>query len=131
MLERIALPGRQAVAWAVVMNACMIALVAPIILSPGWSLLAQGVFATGVVVLAVKQAGTERVKRPKIHVPGAWVASVAGIAGLSAALALAVYARLHDNPWLAAADLVVNFAGYLVAYGGLGFLLRRQYARLG
>jgi hypothetical protein len=43
---------------------------------------------------------------------------------------VSIYARSQDDPWLGAAALLINFAGYLVVYGGMGFLVRRQAARL-
>jgi len=131
MLERIAMSARESVAYAVVMNACMVALVAPTFLSWGWTMLVQAACLVGMVVLAAKQGGRERVKWPKLRVPGARAVSALALLTLLAALVMGIYARTHDNPWLGAAALLVNFAGYLVIYGGMGFLLRRQYSRLG
>ena len=129
-LGRILLPRRYVIGWAVLMNACMLPLVAPIFVSDDWTLLIQGVFFTASVALLLTQKSHRGLKRPLLRVQGAWILNVVCSVVLGSALAVGIYARSKDDPWLGAAALLINSAGYLVAYGGLGFLLRRQVARL-
>ena len=129
-LGRIVLPWRYVIGWAVFMNACMLPVVLPIVLSDDWILLIQGAFLAAGVALLVKQKSRQRVKRPRLRVQGAWILSVVCAVSLGSALAVGIYARSKDDPWLGAAALVINFAGYLVVYGGFGFVLRRRFARL-
>jgi hypothetical protein len=129
-LARIALPWRHVVVAAVVTNGCMVSVVLPIVLSEGWTLLIQGAFLAPAIPLLLTQRRQQRVKRPRLRVQGAWVLSVVATVGLGSALAMAIYARSTDDPWLGAVALSMNFAACLVAYGGLSFLLRRQFARL-
>jgi hypothetical protein len=129
-LERIVLPWWHVVGLAVAMNGCLLTVVLPIVLSDSWTLLIQGAFTAALLVLVLKQRGSKGVKRPRLRVQGAWVLTVICSVGFGAALAVAIYARTQEDPWLGGAALLINFASYLVVYGGLGFLLRRQFARL-
>ena len=137
-LGRIFLPGRYVIGWAILMNACMLPLVLPIVLSDDWTLIVQSAFAAAMVALlltqlnrqGVKRLNRQGVKRPRLRVEGAWILTLVCNVGLGSALALAIYARWKDDPWLGAAALLINFVGYLAAYGGQGFLVRRQLARL-
>lgn len=129
-LGRMFLPGRYVIGWAILMNACMLPLVLPIFLSDDWTLIVQGAFTAAMVALLLTQRRHHRVKRPSLRVEGAWILTIVCNVGLGSALALAIYARWKDNPWLGAAALLINFAGYVAAYGGQGFLVRRQLARL-
>ena len=124
------LPWRYVVVWAVLMNGCMLSLVLPIVLSDGWTLLIQGAFLAAAVALLLIQKSHQGVKRPLLRVQGAWIVTVICAVGGGSALAVGIYARSKDDAWLGAAALLINFAALLVAYGGLGFLLRRQFARL-
>ena len=129
-LGRMFLPGRYVIGWAILMNACMLPLVLPIVLSDDWTLVVQGAFTAAMVALLLTQLNRQGVKRPRLRVEGAWILTLVCNVGLGSALALAIYARWKDDPWLGAAALLINFAGYLAAYGGQGFLVRRQLARL-
>jgi hypothetical protein len=129
-LGRIVLPWRYVIAWAIVGNACLIALVLPVLVSEGWTLLAQGFFLAAGAALLLMQRSDQRVKRPRVHIQGAWILTVVCVIGLGSALALGIYARSTDDPRLAVASLLINFSSYLLVYGGGGFLLRRQFARL-
>lgn len=129
-VERIVLPWRDVIALAVAMNACLLALVLPIILSDGWTLLIQAAFTAALVVLALKHRQSQSMKRPLFRVHGSWIVTVFAAVGFGLALAVGIYARLHDDPWLGAAALLINTAADLAAFGGIGFLLRRQFARL-
>lgn len=129
-LGRLLLPWRYVVGWAVVMNVCMLTVVLPIFLSDGWVLLIQAAFLAAAIALLRKQKSRQVIKRPLIRVQGGRILTVFTTVGLGSALAVGIYARSHDDPWLGAAALLINFVAYLIAYGGLGFLLRRQCARL-
>ncbi len=130
-LERMVLPRWHVIGLAVAMNACLLTVVVPIVLSDGWTLLIQIVFTGALLALVLQQRKSPGVKRPLLRVDGAWIVTVVGSIGFASAFAMAIYARSQDDPWLGAAALVINFASYLAAYGGLGFLLRRQFAQLG
>lgn len=129
-LTRMFLPWRYVVAWAVLMNGCMLSLVLPVVLSAGWTLLIQGAFFAAAVALFPVLKSHQGVKRPLLRVQGAWVVTAICVVGGGSALAVGIYARSKDDPWLGATALLINFAVLLVAYGGLGFLLRRQFARI-
>lgn len=129
-LGRMFLPRRYVIGWAILMNGCMLPLVLPIVLSDDWTLLIQGAFLVAMIALLLAQLGRQGVKRPRLRVQGAWILNVVCAVSLVSAFPMAIYARSKDDPWLGAAALLINSAGYLVAYGGLGFLLRRQLARL-
>jgi hypothetical protein len=129
-LERMFVPRRYVIGWAILMNGCMLPVVLPIFLSEDWTLLIQAAFLVAMIALLLTQLSREGVKRPRVRVQGAWILSVICAVSLGSALAVAIYARSKDDPWLGAAALLINFAGYLVVYGGLGFLVRRQVARL-
>jgi hypothetical protein len=129
-LGRIALPGGYVIGGAIVGNACMIALVLPIVISEGWTLLVQGSFLAAGAALILTHRADQRVKRPKLRVQGAWMLSLVTTIGMGSALAVGIYARLKDDPRLGAVALLINFVAYLFVYGGLGLLLRRQFARL-
>ena len=127
---RIMLPWRYVIGWAIFGNACMIALVLPVLVSEGWTLLVQGLFLTAGVALLLLQRSEERVKRPKLHIQGAWILTTVSSVGMGSALVTGIYARTTNDPRLAVAALLINFCSYLVIYGGGGILLRRQFARL-
>ncbi len=127
---RIVLPWRYVIGWAIFGNACMIALVLPVLVSEGWTLLVQGLFLAAGAALLLLQRSDERVKRPKLRIQGAWILTVVSAIGMGSALAMGIYARSTDDPRLAVAALLINFSSYLVVYGGGGILLRRQFARL-
>jgi hypothetical protein len=129
-LGRILLPWRYVLAWAIVMNICMLPVVLPIVLSDGWTLLIQGAFLAAGAALLLAQTRHQAVKRPLLRIQGGWILTVVVGVGGGLALAVGIYARSNDDPWLGAAALLINFAVYLVAYGGPGFLLRRQSSRL-
>ena len=129
-LGRLFLPWPYVIGWAVVMSGCALPVVLPIVLSDDWTMLVQGVYFAAALALLLTQMSREGVKRPRLRVQGAWIVSVACAVGLGSALAVGIYARSKDDPWLGAAALVINFAAYVVAFGGLGLLLRRRFARL-
>jgi hypothetical protein len=130
VLGRIALPWGYVIGGAIVGNACMIALVLPIVISEGWTLLVQSSFLAAGLGLLLRNRADQRVKRPRLRLQGSWMLTVVTTIGLGSALAVGIYARSKDDPGLGAAALLINFAAYMVVYGGLGFLLRRQVARL-
>ena len=129
-LERIVLPWRYVIGFAVVANGCMLPVVLPIVLSDDWTMLIQGVLLAVGVALLLTQKRRPGVKRPRLRVQGASVLTAVGAVGSIAALAVGTYARSEDNPWLGAAALSLNLAAYLVVYGAVGFLLRHRLARL-
>lgn len=129
-LGRLVLAWRYLIAWAIVGNACMIALVLPVLVSQGWTLLVQGLFFAAGAALLRMQRSDQRVNRPRVHIQGAWILTAVCVVAGGSALAPGIYARSTDDPPLAVATLLINFVSYLVAYGGGGFLLRRQFARL-
>lgn len=125
-IGRILLPWRYVIGYAVVANQCLLSLVLPIVLSYGWTLLVQTAFLAASIALLVTQRRRQAVKRPMFRIQGAWVVNVIMHVGLGSALVVGILARAKGSPWLGATALLLNFAGFLVVYGGHGFLLRRQ-----
>ncbi len=129
-LGRITLPWGYVIGGAVVGNGCMITLVLPIVISEGWTLLVQGAFLAAGAALLWTHRADQRVKGPKLRLKGTQLLTVVTATGFVSALAVGIYARSKDDPLLGAVALLINFAAYLVVYGGVSFLLRREVARL-
>lgn len=128
-LERMVMPWRYVIGWSVVMNGCMLAVVLPIVLSMGWTLLIQAVFLGAAIALFRRQQPLG-VERAEYRVEGEWLLNALCVIGGGGALALGILARSQESALLGGAALLVNAAALLVAYGGHGFLIRRQLARL-
>lgn len=131
-LGRILLPWRYVVGFAVVMNGALIGVVLPIFVSPdSWTpLIVQAAFLVAMLALLLAHKRRQVVRRPLLRVRGAQKVTAVSFLGGFAALAVGIYASITDNPWLGAAALLINFASYLVLYGGLRFLFQRQVAQL-
>lgn len=132
-LVRLVLPWRYVIGWAIFANAFILPTVLPIVLSDGWTVLIMCAFLAGGVVLLLRteksQKSHQGVRRPKLRIKGDWILPVLFMSGMASAFALAIYASSKDNPWLGFAAVLINSAACLVVYGGVGFLLRRQFAR--
>ncbi|MFL6004045.1 MAG: hypothetical protein ACJ72P_14660 [Nocardioides sp.] len=129
-LERIVLPWRYVIGFAVVANGCLLPVVLPIVLSDDWTMPIQGALVAVGVVLLLTLRRRPGVKHPRLRVQGASVLTAVGVVGSIGALAVGIYARSEDNPWLGAAALLINLAAWLVVYGAVGFLLRHRVARV-
>jgi hypothetical protein len=129
-LARITLPWPYVVGYAVLMNGCTFTVVLPIFMSEDWTMLVQAACLAGLIAMVKLQRRRHGVRRALLRVRGAWILNVVLGVSFVSALAVATYARVHDDAWLGIGALLINFVAWLAAYGGVGLLLRRQVNRV-
>ena len=108
---------RTSIVWAILSSACLLTVVLPLAITPGWTLLVQLTLLAGLIVFhfAYLHHGDSPRSKRRWRGPG-WRVQLPCMLGLAAALGLALLARHVGLLWLGVAAVLVNTAALAVLF---------------